>query len=160
MKSLLALLSLLVIAIACPAADLTITAANVVPGANATLTRGTAGATITAGQLVYYDSAARTYKLADANASATTAAVIGLAANGASAGQPLTVIIEDDDLTVGATLSTSAPVYILSATAGGIAPVADLTTGWYPAVVLVAKSTTKAIFRAAALRGTAVATAP
>lgn len=69
------------------------------------------------------------------------------AANAAAAGQLITVIPEDDDMTVGATLSMTTPVYVLSGTAGGIAPSADLTTGWYPSVVLIAKSTTKASFK-------------
>lgn len=146
MKSLLSSFLILVSSFAA-AADLSVTAANVVPGVRAIKTTGTAGATITAGQLVYFDSTAQTYKLADANASATTANVIGLAANSASSGQALTVVLEDDDLTVGATLSMTAPVYVVSATAGGIAPVADLATGHYPAVVLIAKSTTKAVFK-------------
>ncbi|WP_395739299.1 hypothetical protein [Prosthecobacter sp.] len=150
MKFLRTLLAL-TLAFACiPAAratDLTITAASVVPGARAKIDHGTAGASITQGQLLYYDSSAGTYKLADANASATTANVVGYAANAASAGQPLSIVTEDDDMTVGATLSMSAPVYVLSATAGGIAPSADLTTGWYPMVVLIAKSTTKASFK-------------
>jgi hypothetical protein len=92
------------------AADLSITAASVIPGARAKPSYGTAGATITAGQLLYFDSTAGTYKLADANASATTAAVVGYAANNAGSGQPITVITEDDDFTVGATISMTAPV--------------------------------------------------
>lgn len=129
------------------AADLSITAASVIQGARARTQQGVAGAAITQGQLLYFDSAAGTYKLADANASATTAAVVGYAGNAASAGQLVTVITEDDDMTVGATLSMTAPVYVLSGTAGAIAPSADLTTGWYPGVVLIAKSTTKAAFK-------------
>ncbi len=129
------------------ATDLSITAANVIPGARTRPQDGIAGATITQGQLLYFDSASGTYKLADADASATTAAVVGYAANAASAGQTVSVITYDDDMTVGATLSMSAPVYVLSATAGGISPSASLTTGMYPNVVLIAKSTTKAIFK-------------
>lgn len=129
------------------AADLSITVANVVPGSRVQPVYGTAGEAITQGKLLYFDSAAKTYKLADANASATTAAVVGYAASAASTGQPVVVIPEDDDMTVGATLSMTAPVYVLSGTAGGIAPSLDLTTGWYPAVVLIAKSTTKASFK-------------
>ena len=130
------------------ATDLSITAANVIPGARAKPPLyGTAGVAITQGQLLYFDSTSGTYKLADANASATTAAVVGYAANAASTGQLVAVITEDDDMTVGATLSMTAPVYVLSANAGAIAPSADLTTGWYPAVVLIAKSTTKASFK-------------
>ncbi len=129
------------------ATDLSITAANVIPGARTRPQDGIAGATITQGQLLYFDSASGTYKLADADASATTAAVVGYAANAASAGQTVSVVSYDDDMTVGATLSMTAPVYVLSATPGGISPSASLTTGMYPNVVLIAKSTTKAIFK-------------
>lgn len=155
-------LGFLALPLALHATDLSVTATSVVPGTKAmqNLLRGTAGVTITAGQLLYYDATAGTYKLADANASAATALVVGMAAHGASAGQPIAIITEDDDLTVGATLSMSAPVYVVSANAGGIAPVGDVAAGWYPGVVLVAKSTTKAIFKANALRGTAVAVSP
>ena len=48
-------------------ADLTITAANVIRGANAVITRGTAGAAITAGQIIYAD-ASDAFQLADADA--------------------------------------------------------------------------------------------
>jgi len=141
----------------CPAADLSVTAANVVPGARAKTFVGTAGATLTAGQLVYLDSTASTIKLADADASATTSNVIGITASGASSGQPVVIITEDDDLTVGGTLSMAAPVYCLSSVAGAICPTADIGVGEYPIVVFIAKSTTKAIFKIT--RGTAPATA-
>lgn len=132
--------------------DVSITAANVIKGANAKVRRGRAGATITAGQIVYEDgSDSGDFKLADANASAATARAVGMAAHGASDGQPLEVITEDDDLTPGGTLSLSAAaddgVYVLSGTAGGIAPVADLASGWYVVVLGVAKSTSKMIFK-------------
>lgn len=144
----LALITLLSLAAVSHAADLSITAASVIPGANARFQDGTAGASITAGQVVYADSSdSGKIKLADANASATTATVLGIAAHAAASGQPVRVIIWDDDLTIGATVSMTAPVYVLSATAGGIAPVADLTTGWYPVVLFVAKSTTKVILK-------------
>lgn len=159
MKHLRLLLSsfLILVSSFAAAADLSITTTSFVPGARAVKVIGTAGATITIGQLLYFDSTAGTYKLADANASATTAAVIGIAASAAAAGQPVIVITEDDDLTLGATLSMTAPVYVMSATAGGIAPTADITTGWYPAAILVAKSTSKCIFKPGGLRGTAAA---
>ena len=137
--------------------NLSITTTSFVPGARAKKEIGTAGATITIGQLLYYDSTAGTWKLADSNASATTAAVVAISASAAASGQPVIIITEDDDLTLGATLSMTAPIYVLSGTAGGIAPTADIATGWFPSAVLVAKSTTKCIFKAAALRGTAAA---
>ena len=142
--------------------DVSITAANVVAGANAKKRTGTAGSTITAGQAVYEDSSdSFKFKLADANASAATAKCVGIALHGASSGQPLTIVEEDDDFTPGGTLSISAAaddgVYVLSGTAGGIAPVGDLASGWYPVVLGVAKSTTKMILKP--IRGTAALTA-
>lgn len=158
MKRLLALLSLAALCVAVPlqAVDLTITPASFVPGPNAKFQQGIAGATITAGQPVALDSSTERYVLADANVS-TRVKVEGFAANGASAGQPLTILVEDDDLTLGATLSMTAPIYVLSDTAGGVKPSADITTGDYPVVLLIAKSTTKCILRPRVLAGTAAA---
>lgn len=119
--------------------DLSITAGNVVRGSNAQTEAGTAGATITAGQAVYRDTSDEKYKLADCDSG--TAAVRsprGIALNGASDGQPLT-IIRQGDVTIGATL-TPGLAYFLSATPGGIAPYADLTTGDYPVYLGIAKS--------------------
>jgi hypothetical protein len=120
-------------------ANLAITAANVLAGSNSTVRNGTAGATITQGQAVYFDSVTSTFKLADAN-SATAAArtPVGFALNGASLGQPLAVQT-DGDLTIGATL-TPGVAYYLSTTPGAVCPVADLTTGDYPVVLGIAKS--------------------
>lgn len=149
MKHLLTLFALTAFAVSSFAADLSVTAASVVPGARAKPFGGDqkAGVAITAGQLVYLDATSNTIKLADANASATTSQVLGYAANTAAIGQYVVVITEDDDYTPGATLSTSAPIYVVSATAGGIAPSADITTGYYPTIVMVAKSATKASFK-------------
>lgn len=157
MKHLRLLFSLIIaFAAAAPAADLSITTTSFVASSSAKKEIGTAGAAITIGQLLYFDTTASTWKLADANASATTSVVGGIAGSAAASGQQVIVVTEDSDLTLGATLSMSAPFYVCSATAGGIAPVADISTGWYPSAVLVAKSTTKCIFKPAALRGTAV----
>jgi len=129
-------------------ADISVTAGSVVAGANAVINTGTAGATITAGQALYLDSVTGTLKLADANASTATADCVGIALHGASSGQPIRYDTEDDDFTPGATLSLSVAadsgVYVLSGTAGGIAPMDDLASGMYPVVLFVAKSTTKA----------------
>lgn len=122
-------------------ADLSITAASVVKGAGAAVTHGTAGATITAGQVVYLDSADNEYKLADADsATAGVRSPVGIALHGASDGQPL-AICTSGPLTIGATL-TAGVAYYLSATPGGIAPVADLSTGDYPVIMGIATSTT------------------
>lgn len=121
-------------------ADLTLTAANVLAGSNATTNLGTAGATITAGQVVYFDDTTNTYKLADTD-SATAAArsPAGFALNGASSGQPL-MVLTDGDLTLGAVL-TAGVAYYLSGNPGGICPVADVAAGDYPVILGMAKST-------------------
>jgi hypothetical protein len=135
------------------AADVTIIAASLVPGANAQVRQGVAGVAITAGQLVYIDTTTNTWKLTDANLSAAAADVDGIAGNTAGAGQALTVITADDDLTLGGT-TAKGTIYIASGTAGGIAPAADLVSGWYAIVVAVGKDTTKIRFRAEGLRNT------
>lgn len=122
-------------------ADLTITAANVVAGTGAVIEHGTAGATVTAGQVVYLDEDGNgRYKLADTDsATPDVRRPRGIALHGAGDGQPL-AIIKSGPLTLGAIL-TAAEVYVLSGTAGGIAPKADLAAGDYTCVLGVAQST-------------------
>lgn len=131
-------------------ADISITPGSVVASANAHLLYGIAGETITAGQTLYKHTDNRLYK-ADSNASPATADCVGLSLHGASAGQPLTYSDDDPDFTPGGTLSLSVAadsgVYVLSGTAGGIAPMDDLAAGMYPVVLGVAKSTTKMVLK-------------
>lgn len=109
-------------------ADLTIVAASVIAAAGATKESGVAGATITAGQVVYKETTTSLFKLADSNgASVNIKTPYGVALNGASAGQPI-VVATAGAVTIGATV-TGGVMYYLSATPGGIAPVADLATG-------------------------------
>jgi hypothetical protein len=120
-------------------ADLTITAASVVAGSNARKVTGTAGATVTAGQVVYLDASDNKYKLADCDsATAAVRSPAGIALHGASANQPLTIQIAGS-ITIGATV-TAGVAYYLSATAGGICPVADLASGDYPVLIGLATS--------------------
>lgn len=121
-------------------ADLTITAANVVPGADAMIERGTSGATITAGQIVARNTD-NDYVLADANhATVALRTPRGIALHGASAGQPL-AIARSGDVTLGAVL-TAGTDYWLSDVPGGIAPRADVATGERAVLLGVAESTT------------------
>lgn len=131
------------------ATDLSITATSVTPSANAVTRQGVAGAAITAGKLLYIDTAdSNKLKLADADSATAAARVVcGIAINSAAAGAPVTYVISDPALIIGATVANGT-VYVLSATAGGIAPVADLTSGWYAYVVGVGTSTTTIAFRA------------
>jgi hypothetical protein len=123
------------------AADLTVTAANVLPGANAVLVTGTAGEAITAGQELYKKAADLKWYKADCNAVSAEARVAkGVALTGSAAGQSV-VVETSGQITIGATL-TAGTVYYLSGTAGAIRPAADNTTGDYPQVVGMALSTT------------------
>lgn len=122
-------------------ADLTITAANVLAGSGAATEVGTAGATVTAGQVVYLDTSGPSFKLADCNSA--TAAVrqpYGIALHAAGSGQPL-VILKSGPITIGATVAVGV-TYFLSGTAGGIRPAADNTTGDYVSIVGIGTSTT------------------
>jgi hypothetical protein len=115
-------------------ADLTVTAANValVSGNSES---GTAGATITAGQAVYLDSADSRLKLCDAGA-ATTDDLYGIALHASLAGQPLAVQ-RAGVINLGATLVVG-EVYMISETAGAICPVADIVAGDFVTMVGVA----------------------
>lgn len=126
-------------------ADLTVTAANVLPSANAVAQRGTAGEAITRGQGLYRNANdGKLYKAVATNLVA--AEFVGIALQDAGANQPILYCAEDSDFTPGATLVTGT-AYVVSATAGGLAPIADLVTGNIVSVVMLAKSTTKAVLR-------------
>lgn len=134
------------------AADLSITAANVKPSTSAVTRTLTAGEALAAGQLVYRLSTdGKVYKADCDSATAAVRDVYGIAVTGAASGGLVVVCLEDSDLTIGATV-TNGVVYGLSATAGGIAPWADQTTGWYPTVLCVGKSATTVAFRAKGIR--------
>lgn len=154
---LLSALALLASCVPAAAADLSITASAVVPSANAVKSTATAGATITAGQLIYLDTAdvdvngKGKAKLTDANAGTALRVVDGIAVNSASAGQFVTYVTFDPALVIAASGLTVNTILISSATAGGLAPSADLTTGWYLTVVAVVKSGTTVYFRAPGL---------
>jgi len=138
-------------------ADLTLTSANVAPSDNAVMITGIAAAAISAGQTVFEDTATLDsvgrpkFKLYDSNLTTPTAilnGVRGIAANTAGIGQPMDVVIYDPAFTHGLTTVVKGDVLIASATtAGAIAPVADLATGWRPAVMLIATSATVAVLQ-------------
>jgi len=106
-------------------ADLTVTATGVVPAdANTVIARGTAGANITAGQPVYLDATNKIQPAA--NTSAVTAAVVGIAVNAASNGQPIEYVVSGN-LTLPVTGNlTLATVYVMGNLAGAISPSVDL----------------------------------
>jgi len=122
-------------------ADISITAANVIAGSGSRSTTGTAGATVTAGQVVYLDSSDNKYKLADCDsATAAVRSPAGIALHASLNGQPLTVLTRGP-ITIGGTIAAGV-AYYLSPNAGGICPVADLASGDYPTVLGMGASTT------------------
>ncbi|RDL51805.1 hypothetical protein BLJAPNOD_02946 [Ensifer sp. M14] len=120
-------------------ADLVLTASAIIAGSNATRDIGTAGETIVAGKAIYLDAATSKWMLSDNNGTGTRQ-VHGIALNGASLNQPVSMI-KSGDLTVGSVL-TAGTDYWLSATAGGVCPRADLATGMDTIQIGVAKSAT------------------
>jgi hypothetical protein len=120
-------------------ADLTITAANVVAQTGSSTQDGTAGASITAGQPVYFDATTSTIKLA-VSSSAAAAATRGIALHAAATGQPIKYLTAGP-LTAGATLAVG-KIYAVSGTAGGIQPQEDIGTGEFVTILGIATSTT------------------
>lgn len=109
-------------------ADLTLTAANVLPGSGASTKGVIAGATIAAGKAVCRDPSTGKWVLADSNhATAALRVPGGIALNGASDGQPMAVLTSGP-VTIGGTVSAGT-AYYLSDTPGGICPFADVGSG-------------------------------
>lgn len=124
-------------------ADISVTASAVAPTSNTVIAQGTAGATITQGQPVYAD-ASDSYKIKPAaHTNAATSTAVGIALNGASAGQPVNYAVSGD-VTFNAVL-TAATTYVLGSVAGAISPSADLDSSSntrYGTVLGMATSTT------------------
>lgn len=120
--------------------DLSITAASVIAGADGNIEHGRAGATLTAGQVIYRAATDAKYKLADNDSgTAEVRRPRGIALHGASDNQPL-AILRKGDITIGATL-VAGTTYCLSSTPGAICPQADLASGDDVVIIGVAKST-------------------
>lgn len=99
---------------------------SLVAGPESILRVGVADVAIAAGQVVYINTNGR-LRLADADASPATAEAVGIALNGAAAGQPVTYLVEGS-LTGLATMKVGQH-YLLSNTPGSVseAAVADIT---------------------------------
>ena len=100
------------------------------------------GATIAAGKPVYLDTSDNKYKLADNNASATTAASTGIALTPGVDGGYGYVATRGSIILVGTTMAVGETYYV-GATAGEIIPDADVATGNYVTRLGVASSTTQ-----------------
>lgn len=125
-------------------ADVSVTAASVKKTTTEPATRssrGIAGATITAGQVLCKNPTGGKLELADANgASSYMKVVVGIALHGASADQPLEYATSGN-ITFNAAL-TAGTNYVLSATPGAFCPTSDLASGHTVVYIGAATSTT------------------
>jgi hypothetical protein len=129
--------------------DLAITATQVQGDQNLQYQKqGISTVTITPGQVLYYDSSDGKLKLASATAGggadpSTPSIAVGISVNSTSPGQVVTYQY-DGEITLGAGAAPAVgTVYCLSATAGGIAPVADLASGKYMTILGIGKTGNK-----------------
>lgn len=118
-------------------ADLNITASEVKAGTNAQVFNGTAGVTISAGDICYLDVATtpNTLKLADADISVVEATVKGIALNDAFVDQPVELQV-NGTITLGASsLVAKGTPYILSGAEGKMAPAEDRAAGCFITII-------------------------
>lgn len=103
---------------------------SVKPSATSTETKVRYGATVAVGDPLYLDSVTNKYKPADANVSAATADVKGIAMTPGADGEYGYMASRGSITLDGTTMSVGEP-YVVSANVGEIAPETDLTTGDY-----------------------------
>ncbi|MEA3210991.1 MAG: hypothetical protein QOE70_4048 [Chthoniobacter sp.] len=101
---------------------LALTPANIIPSVG-NFVRGTAGATIAAGDLIYRD-ANKLLQLSDANGAVAAQNVDGIAVSSGAAGQPVNYVTDDPELATGA--GVAGTPYFLSGTPGKMCELADL----------------------------------
>ena len=123
-------------------ADVSITVANVSLRASPSGSVVQVGEAVTAMEPIYLKAADSKYYLGDANDSAM-AAVVGIAVTPASADE-YTYMVTAGTIDIGGT-TVKGTTYILSATAGGIAPISDLASGMYATILGTASDTTGTI---------------
>lgn len=120
-------------------ADVSFTAANVTVTTSAIVDEGTAGATVTAGQ-VLYNSTANGRLILALNDTAAHANAVGHALHGAASGQPLK-FIRSGALTLGGGL-TKGKSYFVSPNAGAISDSTGVASTRYRTFLGIATSTT------------------
>jgi len=121
-------------------ADLSQTAANVKLMSATQVTVGTAGEALTQGQPVYL-SASKWYRC-DANDTAAKAVAAGIVLTPAATDGIVVIAPNGASVDLGATLAIGT-TYAVSATVGGICPIADITSGQYPTILGTATTAAK-----------------
>lgn len=120
-------------------ADISQTPANVKSGSGAVVSLERAGEAIDQGMPCYLSTDGKWYK-ADADDAAKYNAK-GLAMTKSAAADDFVLMQTAGRCNLGGTL-TAGEVYVVSSAAGKIAPVADITTDWYPCIVGISEATT------------------
>lgn len=126
-------------------AELTITAANVIPVTGYTYIDGVAGETVTRGMVVYLKAADSRYWKSQHDGTAAESTAVGVALNDAGAGQPIR-IMTSGSLGLGAILTVGV-VYCVGATAGSICVDADVGSADYKTIVGVASTTSNLVLK-------------
>jgi hypothetical protein len=124
-------------------ADITVVAATVA-WASGAIQSGTAGETITAGMPVYLKTSDSRLWKAQCDGTAAEAAAVGISLHASLAGQPLAYAGNGSVINIGGT--TAKTVYVVSAAAGAVAPIADLVTGNYITRLGHASGTSGSVF--------------
>ena len=133
----------------------TVTPANVLASALAVKSTGLAVTDISAGTLVYLDPSTNLWNIAGAGDAVEAAGIVnGVSALGytlnstAAAGQPITVLLQDDNLAHGVSGVAAGDILVLSPDGDGtLADLSDLGPGHYVHIAMIAKSATHAVFR-------------
>lgn len=129
------------------AADLTITPANVkATSSSAKITRIQLGEAATQGQALYRKASDGKYYKADADAGTDETASASAIAITPGSTNEYAYVVTEGSVNVGATL-TVGEIYVLSGTAGGICPEADLATADRVTLLGVATSTSALNFK-------------
>lgn len=123
-------------------ADLSQTAANVkwVSGVRPSIVK--AGATIARGTPVYLNTATLEHEAADADTDAASE-FAGVAITDGTDGSDMLIAPPGAVINWGATL-TAGTIYVVSTTAGGVCPEADLATGDYVVILAIGAGTANA----------------
>jgi hypothetical protein len=121
--------------------DLLFVASDILASPSAKRSEGISGGVPVAGDVVFMSPDDRQWRRASNNDSTTNGAKVpsGIALNGATAGQPIDVLVLGD-LTVSSVL-TPGDAYYLSANPGKICPRADVVAGMDVCFIGIAKAT-------------------
>jgi hypothetical protein len=124
-------------------ANLSQTAGNVKLKSNGPYGSAVAGESLTQGQPIYLSSS-QAFRC-DNNDGANKAACVGIVLTPATVGQTFLYALPGSSVDLGATL-TIAETYIVSATVGAIAPIADLASTNYLTILGVARDASTLFF--------------